>query len=154
MWDSINRMCLYNAWANQLFFDSYRSNSNKIPGSAISLMSHILNAQMIWLGRISGETINLKVWDNHSFEECEAYHLLSSSDLLAVVTVATVDGDRNIAYTTSLNAPFNDSLHNILLHIFNHGTYHRAQIAKDMKINGLEPLNTDYIRFVRSGSLN
>ncbi|WP_414711827.1 DinB family protein [Sphingobacterium sp. UBA1498] len=44
---------------------------------------------------------------------------------------------------------FHNKVNDILLHVFNHGTYHRAQIASEMRRNGVEPINTDYITFIR-----
>jgi uncharacterized damage-inducible protein DinB len=32
-----------------------------------------------------------------------------------------------------------------------HGTYHRGQIAMQLRQQGLEPVNTDYIMFLRMG---
>jgi uncharacterized damage-inducible protein DinB len=33
--------------------------------------------------------------------------------------------------------------------VFNHGTYHRAQVARDLRQHNLEPINTDFIFYVR-----
>lgn len=41
-------------------------------------------------------------------------------------------------------ASFGDTL----LHVVNHGTYHRGQIACLLKLHGLEPAETDYILFI------
>lgn len=54
-----------------------------------------------------------------------------------------------VKYSNTKGQEFSNSLYDILLHLFNHGTYHRGQIATDMRRNGLEPLNTDYITMVR-----
>jgi len=54
-----------------------------------------------------------------------------------------------IEYQNSNQQRFKNSLEDILIHLFNHGTYHRAQIAMDLRQHGLEPIKTDYINFVR-----
>ncbi|WP_448634332.1 DinB family protein [Pedobacter panaciterrae] len=41
-----------------------------------------------------------------------------------------------------------------MLHVFNHGTYHRAQIAKEMTMHNIKPVNTDYIQFMRLQKCN
>lgn len=38
----------------------------------------------------------------------------------------------------------------IMFHIVNHSTYHRAQIATELKDHGIEPLKTDYILYKRA----
>lgn len=39
-----------------------------------------------------------------------------------------------------------------LLHVALHGTYHRGQIARELRRAGEESVNTDFIQFVRDGS--
>jgi len=58
--------------------------------------------------------------------------------------------DEIINYTNTQHQAFHNKANDILLHVFNHGTYHRAQIASEMRKNGIEPINTDYITFVRT----
>ena len=52
-------------------------------------------------------------------------------------------------YKTSNGLAFNNSIHDTLLHVINHSTYHRGQIASDFRQNGLEPLVSDYIFYKR-----
>jgi uncharacterized damage-inducible protein DinB len=59
-----------------------------------------------------------------------------------------------IKYTTSTAGYFETSVNDILLHVFNHGTYHRAQIAKEMTMHNIKPVNTDYIQFMRLQKCN
>lgn len=52
----------YEAWANKEVSDCLISISEP-PEKALSLMSHIINAQVIWLSRITGKTIDVNsVW--------------------------------------------------------------------------------------------
>ena len=37
----------------------------------------------------------------------------------------------------------------MLFHFVNHSTYHRGQIASNLKEHGIEPLVTDYIFYKR-----
>jgi uncharacterized damage-inducible protein DinB len=43
----------------------------------------------------------------------------------------------------------------IMIHLVNHSSYHRGQIAMLLRQNGFEPVNTDYITYDRviSGQL-
>jgi uncharacterized damage-inducible protein DinB len=36
-----------------------------------------------------------------------------------------------------------------MIHLVNHSTYHRAQIATLLRQGGLEPVNTDFITYDR-----
>ena len=55
-----------------------------------------------------------------------------------------------ITYSNSRGEAFETSVHDILIQVFNHGTYHRAQVARDLRQHLLTPVNTDYITYVRA----
>ena len=46
---------------------------------------------------------------------------------------------------------FQSGLDDIMLHIFNHASHHRGQVALLQRADGREPAYTDYIQFVRAG---
>jgi uncharacterized damage-inducible protein DinB len=58
-----------------------------------------------------------------------------------------------ITYSNSRGEAFDTSVHDILIQVFNHGTYHRAQVARDLRQQLLTPVNTDYITYVRALSI-
>jgi len=143
------QMWLYNDWANQLLFDAFKSQLEEIPPPCMHLLCHMINAQSIWVSRITGSAPVVSVWQDHSLADCEKHHRLSS-DALSQIFADEKDGQQIIVnYTNTKNESYSNSRPDILLHIFNHGTYHRAQIATAMRSNGLEPINTDYITFAR-----
>ena len=144
------QFCKYNHWANSLLLTALKENASAIPQSSINLFSHIMNAQMIWLYRIKGITPNVTVWQVHDLETCGAL-LAESGGGLAAIEYPEDETSPVIRYTTSTGDYFETAVADILLHVFNHGTYHRAQIAKEMKLHNIKPVNTDYIMFVRLG---
>jgi len=149
MSDSLHQLWRYNNWANTILIDTLRRQEDDVPPACLNLLSHIVNAQMIWLNRIEGVAPIVGVWDEHTLSECETYHIQSSNGLQQKV-LDYQDGEMiDIQYTNTKNEEFSNTLLDILLHLFNHGTYHRAQIAKEMKNNGFQPINTDYITFAR-----
>jgi uncharacterized damage-inducible protein DinB len=44
---------------------------------------------------------------------------------------------------------FANTIKDIVVHVINHSTYHRAQIAQLVKQSGGEPAKTDYIVYQR-----
>jgi uncharacterized damage-inducible protein DinB len=52
-------------------------------------------------------------------------------------------------YENSEDRLFTNTLKDMLFHIINHSTHHRAQISVDFRTNGIEPLNLDYILYKR-----
>jgi len=151
MSDPLYHLWLYNKWANTTVIDSLKQNQDPVPASCLRLLSHITNAQIIWLNRINGVPSPVGVWDEHILEVCEKNHALFSTGI-----AQSLDDERKgtmikITYKNTQNVVFTDTLMDILLHVFNHGTYHRAQIAQEMKRSGMNPPVTDYIVFKRLG---
>ncbi|WP_316793771.1 DinB family protein [Pedobacter frigoris] len=144
------KLCQYNNWANSLVLNTLieATEITPIPDYCITLLSHIANAQQIWTSRIRCTVQTVSVWQLHDLNTCKSM-LLESGNELSEVVENDRDKDRIITYKTSTGADFETSVEDILLHIFNHGTYHRAQIARQMKESGLQPVNTDYIQYVR-----
>ena len=143
------KLWLYNDWANQLLFDALKSQWEAIPVSCKHLLCHMINAQSIWASRITGSAAIVSVWQDHSLADCVKHHRLSSSALSELVAEENDGQQIMVNYTNTQNESYSNSQFDILLHIFNHATYHRAQIATAMRNNGHEPINTDYITFAR-----
>jgi uncharacterized damage-inducible protein DinB len=142
------QFCKYNNWANSLLLDALKANRYLLPESCITLFSHIVNAQKIWVSRINGVTTNIAVWQVNDLETCSLL-LEESANALSKIEYLEAKEAPIIKYTTSIGDNYEMSIYDILLHVFNHGTYHRAQIAKEMKLHNIKPVNTDYIQFVR-----
>lgn len=147
--ETLNKLWQYNNWANQAVIHLFEKHTTEMPANCLHLFSHIVNTQAAWLSRMNGTIQKFGAWDDHTIETCKEMHEQDSGrlqleankqpDLLAEI----------ITYKNSTGTTYQNSRHDILIHVFNHGTYHRAQIAAEMRKNGLEPFNTDYINFVR-----
>lgn len=138
----------YDLHANTGILENLRKIDATMAATPLRLMSHIVNAQHIWLHRIAGKMPQYEVWRNHSLDEC--LDLLQMNFENTVELLATTDFERKIDYVNSSGGAFCNSVGDILFHIINHGTYHRAQIATQMRHLGLEPLATDYIFYKRT----
>jgi uncharacterized damage-inducible protein DinB len=56
-----------------------------------------------------------------------------------------------MTYRNSKGLEFTNSVGDTLTHVWLHGSYHRGQIAQAIRRAGHEPVNTDFITFVREG---
>ena len=144
---TLNQLWAYNDWANRKIFTLFEGYGDKVPYSCQHLLSHIMNAQSTWYHRVINQKPIVGVWDDHDLETCKKMHAETSAGLKAVID----DGTQSevINYSNSLNHAFQNSLQDILLQVLTHGAYHRGQIAQELRKNGLGPVNTDYITFVR-----
>ena len=147
--DLLNQLWAYNDWANKRLFKSLEQYGHQVPDTSLRLLSHIVNTQFIWLNRVKGQKQAVGVWDEHQLEICKKMHERTSIAIKQEIENLSNNLHQRIDYTNTQGVEYHNSLQDVLLHIFNHGTYHRAQVAQNMRRNGLEPVNTDYIAFVR-----
>ena len=138
----------YNAWANQRVLDNLnhqRVNDEKI----LSVMGHIVAAQYLWFHRINGlPAPDVKLWGNYTLPQ-----LTSSAEKIGQQWLQFIDNtdnfDRELTYKNYTGDPYTNNVEMIMIHLVNHSSYHRAQIAMLLRQKGLEPVNTDFITFDR-----
>jgi uncharacterized damage-inducible protein DinB len=147
--DVLKNLSEYNIWANQTMLDVF-SKLPQVPNNSLRLFSHALNAQAIWIARITGTQSPVKVWQEHNLEQLKELHKSASYRIAELVANADeAEFNRLISYTNSQGNQYSTRVLDILTHAFNHATYHRAQVATDLRKNGFTPPNTDYVTYVR-----
>ena len=135
----------YDFRSNKKWSEVLISQEDELPDYVHKMMSHIVNVHHIWIQRIldlpsesfSWDKLPIDYWiklhqDNYSktidyLEKNEAYEKVNyHSEEGVVLTKDAID---------------------ILYHILNHSNYHRGQIAKSLRDNGLEPPVFNFITF-------
>ena len=147
--DTLQKLATYTSWANQQVLETLEKLGDKVPVSSLHLYSHLLNAEVIWLARIQHLESPVQVFDDHTLTECRRVHESTFERFIGLADSSPEELEAEITYKNTKGELFTTSLEDILLQVFNHGTYHRAQIARDLRQNNLEPVNTDYITYVR-----
>lgn len=151
--NTLEKLGAFNVWANQTVLnrlDEVAATGQEIPTIVLRLFSHALNAQAIWIARISGTASPVKVWQEHDLAGCHALHEQTSESLHQLMVYADeTELQRLIHYTNSLGASYDSAVHDILTHAVVHASYHRAQVATRMRDHGLEPVNSDFITYCR-----
>lgn len=137
----------YNFYCNKKFIETC-AQLEHIPEQSHRLFSHVLNAHHLWNARILGQAPALAVWDVHEVKAWGDLHYQNQRDSFEIITNAD-PLDRRITYESSEGRTYTNTLQDILFHVINHSTHHRAQIASDFRTNGLEPLALDYIFYKR-----
>lgn len=140
----------------EIFEYTYHSNDKIIylllekefPDKSLKLLNHILNAHEIWNSRIEGITIKTSVWEVRASENLKKIN--TNNFNLSKKIIETYDLDKKIIYRNSKGDQFENSIKDMLFHVVNHSTYHRGQIASNLKEHGIEPLVTDYIFYKRT----
>jgi uncharacterized damage-inducible protein DinB len=145
----MRRMFDHMAWADRKLIDllSASDQARQVPG-VIRLLAHVVAAERVWLLRTRGEDpAKAPIWPDWRMDRIAA-----TADANAEQYREALAGepDRVVEYTNSKGTPFSTRLADILTHVALHGSYHRGQIAASLRAGGVEPVNTDYITYVRS----
>ena len=149
------RMFAYDDWANRECLAAMRA-ANSVPADALGRMAHILSAQKLWLERILKQPQSMPVWPSSTLHECAALADEMSSawrNYLERVANQFAPGslDDKVEYRNSKGELWSSRVEDILTHVLLHSTYHRGQIALQMRASGMEPAYTDFIHAVRQG---
>jgi len=147
----------YTGWANELTFDavvalSPEQTTRPVGGSFPSIretLSHIAAADWIWLCRWTGESPHgWPTWANGSAGEIrEEWRRIHAARNEFIAGLADADLDREITFTRINGETDCARLGFLLQHVANHATYHRGQVASQLRMVGAVPPSTDLLRF-------
>ena len=114
-------------------------------------MAHLLAAQQIWIKRCQLlPPAATMLWPDNSTAEMDAIINTNDTEWLSYLgSLQPEDFDKPIIYKTLKGDGFQNTLSDIIAHVINHGTHHRAQIGQYLKNAGAKLPATDYILFVR-----
>jgi uncharacterized damage-inducible protein DinB len=153
----------YNSWANlrqlqaaeKLSADQFVKTLGSSFSSVRDTMAHIYGAEGVWLARFQGHSPSAfpnaadypglahlhKEWREQDVRLLEFVRGLRQEDL-----------DRVMEYKTMKFGVYNNPMWQSLLHVVNHGTYHRGQITTMLRQLSAEPILTDLMHFYRQHS--
>jgi uncharacterized damage-inducible protein DinB len=131
--------------------ESNRDNDDFRRGAA--LLPHCALARRVWLWRIAGEKYeNPTDWfpamSAHATRELLAQADNDWRSFLDSLDDATLA--RTIEYSASDGTRYASTVDDIIMHVFNHSTYHRGQIARIVHELSGKRASTDYIAMTRT----
>ncbi|NJL74071.1 MAG: hypothetical protein HC892_02515 [Saprospiraceae bacterium] len=138
----------YNQQMNELFIRSLQSDE-EAPDRADELMSHLLNTHHIWLSRILKETYEHGIWDVHLPAEMRALNKNLHQKTFQLLESDLIPANQLVVYRNTKGQLYQNQLHEILMHVINHSTHHRGQVALLIRQKGVDPPVSDYIFFKR-----
>lgn len=146
------RLFQYDVYTNQVILDAIIEAGE--PEKAVQLMAHILAAQRIWLNRCLGLPQNtVELWvgpDTPAADLAEKMKEIHQAWVALLGDFTNEDFEKTIYYKNLKGDKWESTLVDILTHVINHGTHHRAQIGQQLKFAGAGSLPvTDYIAYIR-----
>lgn len=151
----------YNIWANQLLLDTINhlpeeKQKRELPSSFSSLYKTILHmhdAENIWWQRMKLQERIIRPSENFTGNMNEAGNLLLSQNRQWkewIVGANEHQLDHVFQYNNFKKEQFKQPIYQMLLHVFNHGTYHRGQLVNMLRQLGVEKIpGTDFIEWSR-----
>jgi len=151
----------YNLWANNKIAGFIVAAGDDRAGMQLKssfpsireTLIHILNAQLIWMNRVNG--INDVTWPvKHDTSSVSELGKMLSDNCEEWIRIAADGNDqlmsREIRYKNLKGEPFTSMLSEIIIHLVNHGTFHRGQLVTMLRETGFTDLSsTDLITWYR-----
>ncbi len=158
----LQQYATYNVWANELLTAAilkldeklhHQKVASSFPGLLATVL-HMWDAESIWWQRLMHhEKIIVPGADfSQGMKEAVDGLLQQNKQWEAWVNYKTeTELAQNLKYKRLKGDPFEQPVHQVLLHVFNHGTYHRGQLVTIMRALGVEKIpQTDFIVWGRS----
>ena len=150
----------YNLWANQRLINTINNLPEDVADAAIinsfssikKTLQHLNVVEFIWWQRLKlVESILPLEEKNQSAKEIGKELLSYSLQWKEWVEKSTVAAfEHEFVYRNSKKAQFKQPVYQMLIHLFNHQTYHRGQLVTMLRQVGIEKIPaTDFIEWSR-----
>ncbi|MAY83092.1 MAG: hypothetical protein CMP59_03080 [Flavobacteriales bacterium] len=152
-------MARYNLWADQRILNVIKGLDPELIDKEVAssfptlrlTIAHIYDAEKIWISRLGGTV--LSNWPSKTLDVFELDMLLwESENTLTYVEGLNEQEMNNICTYEDLKGnSFSQTFWQILMHVFNHATYHRGQVVTILReLEVKEIPATDLIYYLRS----
>jgi uncharacterized damage-inducible protein DinB len=151
----LRRLVAYNQWANEKILkaiDGMTADELARPvdayfGSLEKNLHHVLVAIRIWLSRWTGTpspTLQERIAD-----PWPAAYAATHAELKGFVDSLTdQSAARVVDYKNTRGEPFRMALDQLITHVVNHGTHHRAETGMLLERIGRSPGDMDYVYYL------
>ena len=158
--DEMRDLYAYDDWANNRAFAAAESLSDaearativsSFP-SVLATLAHLVGAEWVWLRRCHGESpTSVPAWAGDSSLAALGAELAAIQGDRSAYLRERTDADlvRLLEFRTLAGQAYAQPLGGILQHVVNHSTYHRGQVATQLRQLGRTPPNTDLITYLR-----
>jgi uncharacterized damage-inducible protein DinB len=158
--DEARQLFAYDSWANRLVFtaagalpvEQLQAPAASSFPSIDATLAHIVGAEWIWLRRWRGESpAAAPAWvAKPSLPDLKRELAAVEAERASFLAgLSEAEFERAVSYRTLAGQPYSDALGGLIRHVVNHSTYHRGQVATQLRQLGHTPPNTDLITYLR-----
>jgi uncharacterized damage-inducible protein DinB len=152
----------YNYWArdqvlrsvSNLSHDQLTAQSSMAFGSMLGTLTHMLNAEWVWRMRSQkniSPTAMLLEERITDFESLRNTWLEEEAEMRSYLSeLESGDLERVVTYKRMMGQDQDNILWHILVHVINHGTQHRSEVASVVTELGFSPGDLDFIIYMRN----
>jgi len=151
----------YTTWASRMLVEAARDLSGEeltrdfgtADKSVLGSLAHIYAADRVWLARFKGEAPHTFITDaDHEMAVLEndwpALHRRWESWAAGLTDDAA---QAELSYTDLSGHPWRQPVWQLVMHVVNHGTHHRGQVAGFLRSMGHAPPKLDLVNYYRMG---
>lgn len=137
----------YNMACNDTIFLLLIEHEDKFSERVVPLVNHIVNLHHLWNNRIESLEVPNGVWEIHKFKEL--LRINHNNHERSRNLMINYSPEQEVFYVSHQGIKYKNTVQDILFHIINHSTHHRAQLVVEMKKSGIDPPTLDYIFYKR-----
>lgn len=151
----------YNLWANKRIAEILKNAEPELLDEPVvssfptlrKTVYHVWDAEYIWLRRLEGESISYWPSEKLTSETPIDGFLEVSNKLLDIVKYHDDEWLNEVCEYSNLKGnKFVQPKFQVLMHVFNHSTFHRGQLVTMLRTVGVTDLvSTDFITYLRQG---
>jgi len=149
---SLQKLFIFDLWCSRKIADLLLETpvfSNR-PACA-AFLSHIINAQNIWYGRVLGRDITAhELWEEFDISDIKQEAKTAHKQWIDLIGDHDIDMDTTLVYQNTKGVTYSSRFSDICTHLILHGQHHRAQINLLLGQANIQPPPIDYIHYMRS----
>ena len=159
--DHFRLLAGFNRWANGRVYDAaaalrtadyYKSRACAYFGSIHGTLNHLLLVDLLWFGRLAGETLAISRLDEILYDDFAALRAAREAEDAHIVALLQGMDEADLATDrrfTLISEPGERVMgaQLMLTTVFNHQTHHRGQVHAMLKEAGVKPPGLDVILY-------
>ena len=112
------RLVHYNAWANGRVLEQLPALSETYQIRPLLLLSHVLRAERVWLGRMGGTPeAGIRLWETDTLDGCRERLGANTADFSRLLLTVDKDAlEHAVSYQNSSGTPYRTPLREMLEH--------------------------------------